>query len=80
MTANTRRTFLTVLLGVGAAGGRRGLMAPLHAAQSLAPVLRLPDTAMRLKRKLERGVGESAAISARRVSAIRFDRQGRGSS
>lgn len=78
MIAKTRRTFLTALLGAGAVGGLRGMIAPLHAAPGLLVPLRLPETAMRLERMLERGVGDASAITVRRIWAMRCERQGRG--
>lgn len=76
MITSTRRTLLAALLGLGAVGGPRGLIAPLLAAPDLP--LRLPDTPLRLDRVLQRGIGEAAAITVRRSWDVRFERQGRG--
>lgn len=76
MNATTRRTMLAVLVGLGAAGGLRTVLAPLRAAP--ASPLRLPDTALRLGRVLVRGLGDDAVITVRRSWEVRFDRQARG--
>ena len=76
MIATTRRTVLAALLGVGALGGSRVALAPLQAAPA-AP-LRLPDTALRLARVLERGLGDGAAITVERSWQVQFARQARG--
>lgn len=84
MITNTRRALLTALMGLGVSGGAtgvlRGLTAPLNAAPTL-PLrlpLRLPDTALRLERVLQRGIGETAAITVRRSWMVRCQRLGRG--
>ena len=77
MIATTRRAILTALIGAGTSGGvLQGLTAPLIAAPTLP--IRLPDTALRLERVLERGIGEDAAITVRRSWLVRCQRLGRG--
>lgn len=80
MIAKTRRTLLLAMIGVGVSGGAtsalRGLTAPLSAAPTLP--LRLPEAPLRLERMLERGIGDTAAITVRRSWMVRFQRLGRG--
>jgi hypothetical protein len=70
---STRRTMLAALLGLSAACGLTGLAAPLRAAP-----LRLPDTPLRLERRLARALGETATLVVERSWEVRFARQGRG--
>lgn len=73
---STRRTMLAALLGMGAAGGLVGAVAPLRAAP-LTP-LRLPDAPLRLERRLERGLGDGVTLIVERSWEVQFTRQGRG--
>lgn len=73
---STRRAMLAALLGMGAAGGLARAVAPLSAAP-LMP-LRLPETPLRLQRRLERALGEGVTLSVERSWEVRFARQGRG--
>lgn len=70
---STRRAMLAALLGLSAATGLAGLPAPLRAAP-----LRLPDTPLRLERRLARALGETATLVVERSWEVRFARQGRG--
>lgn len=74
--AGTRRNVLTGLAGVIAFGGLGAANAPLRAAPA-AP-LRLPDTPLRLERRLERGIGDADIIMVRRSWQVLCGRQGRG--
>lgn len=76
MKATTRRAVLSAMAGCAAAGGVGAMLGPLRAAQT-AP-LRLPETAMRLSRVLERGLGDATVITVRRSWDVQFERQGRG--
>lgn len=76
MIANTRRKFLTTLIGLGAIAGIRGGFGPARAAQA-AP-LRLPDTSLRLERLLTHEFGAGGTIRVRRSWDVYFGRQGRG--
>lgn len=70
---STRRAMMAALLGLSAATGLAGLPAPLRAAP-----LRLPDTPLRLERRLTRALGETATLEVERSWEVRFARQGRG--
>lgn len=76
MIANTRRKFLTTLIGLGAIAGMRGGFSPARATQGEA--LRLPDMGLRLKRLLTHEFGASSTIRVKRSWDIYFGRQGRG--
>lgn len=76
MNAITRRHLLSVIIGLGAAGGLSLLPGPLKAAAA-AP-LRLPDTPLRLDRVLQRTLGESDAITVRRSWMMQCQQQARG--
>lgn len=75
--ANTRRSFVTALFGMGLLGAG-SLLTPARAG--LAPGLRLPDRPLRLTRVLERGLDpdKAAAITVRRWWEVNFERQARG--
>jgi hypothetical protein len=77
MDGNTRRGFLTALLGMSVLGARPFEAPAKAAADSPLP---LPDRPLHLTRLLQRGLDESglAAIAVRRWWEIGFERQGRG--
>jgi hypothetical protein len=77
MNGNTRRGFVTALLGMSVLGARP-FLTPARAAPD-TPLL-LPDHPLHLTRVLQRGLDErgAAAITVRRWWEVAFERQGRG--
>lgn len=73
---STRRSMLAALLGIGAASSFAAFTVPLRAG-SMDP-LRLPTAPLRLERRLERMLDETAAISVERSWTVQFERQARG--
>lgn len=71
--AATRRTVLATLAGAGLAGAVMGRGAALAGA-----AVALPGGPMLLERRLERGLGDRAAITVTRCWRIGFARQARG--
>lgn len=81
MIVTSRRGLLAGLAGLGAGMGIIGVPRLALAQLSATPALplRLPDTALILLRRLERGLGvDGAAITVTRRWQVRFDRQARG--
>lgn len=76
MTATDRRAALTMVAGaVGAVGA--SLLAPAAALRA-GEALALPPAPMVLQRRLERGLGDGAAITVEREWSVGFARQGSG--
>jgi hypothetical protein len=76
LIANSRRTFVATLMGLGVIAGTRSGLAPLHAAPT-GP-LRLPEMGLRLERMVTHEFGAGGMIRVRRSWDVFFGQQGRG--